>query len=75
MNTASATAFLPAQTIVEVVAGLVESGALSQGARVTAVARIADEATRRGLDPQAPIDGDLLDTLVVDAIPSKLWRF
>lgn len=75
MNNASATVTLPAITIVACVDELIESGSLSEGARITAVARLADEAMRRGLDPHAPIDGDLMDTLVVDAIPAHLWMF
>lgn len=75
MSTASATVTLPAQTVTAVVADLIESGSLSEGARISAVARLADEAIRRGLDPHAPIDGDLLDTMVVDAIPAHLWMF
>lgn len=75
MTTASATVTLPAITIVDCVAELVEGGSLSAGARISAVARLADEAMRRGLDPHAPIDGDLMDTLVVDAIPAHLWLF
>ena len=56
MSTASATVTLPAITIVDCVGELVEGGSLSAGARISAVARLADEAMRRGLDPHAPID-------------------
>ena len=73
MSTASATSALPAETIVAVVDGLIESESISAGARLTAISALALAAQRRGLDPEAPIDGDVLDTLVVDAIPSHLW--
>jgi hypothetical protein len=74
MSTASATA-LPAQTIVEVIDGFIESESISAGARLTAIGALAAEAKRRGFDPELPIDSDALDTLVVDALPSQLWMF
>lgn len=64
---------LPAETIVAAIDGLIEGEALSAGARLTAIAHLATAASARGLNPEAPIDGDLLDTLIVDAIPSVLW--
>jgi len=74
MSTASVTA-LPAVTVVEVIDELIAGGSISVGARTSAMAHLALEAQRRGFDPQAPIDGDAMDTLVVDAIPSSLWVF
>lgn len=74
MSTASATS-LPAVTIVEVIDELIESESISAGARLTAIGHLAHAAIRRGLDHEAPIDGDVMDTLVVDAIPSQLWMF
>jgi len=72
MNTESATA-LPAATIVETVDALVEGGSISVGARLTVIGHLAHAAIERGLDHNAPIDGDVLDSLTVDAIPSHLW--
>jgi hypothetical protein len=74
MSTASATS-LPAVTIVEVVDEFVAAGSISAGARLTAIGHLAHAAIARGLDHEAPIDGDVMDTLVVDAIPSHLWMF
>lgn len=64
---------LPAETIVACVDGLIESESISAGARLTAIGCLARAAAARGLDHEAPIDGDVLDTLVVEAIPSALW--
>ena len=72
MSTASATS-LPAQTIAEVVDDLIKSESLSVGARVTVTRCIVAEVRRRGFNPDEAIDGDALDTLVVDAIPAQLW--
>jgi hypothetical protein len=72
MSTASATS-LPAITIVECIDELIESESISIGARLTAIGHLAHAARRRGLDHEAPIDGDVMDTLVVDAIPRSLW--
>lgn len=58
MNNPTATG-LPAQTIVEVVSDLIESGSISIGARRTVTAAIAAEARRRGFSIAAPIDGDV----------------
>lgn len=69
----SSSTSLPAETIVDVVDGLIESESISAGARLTAIGHLARVAKARGLNPDAPIDGDVLDTLVVDAIPSQLW--
>jgi len=73
MSTASATVTLPAATLVEVIDELIESESISIGARGTAYLALVVEARRRGFDPALPIDGDVLDTLVIDAIPRALW--
>lgn len=65
MHTESATT-LPAQTIVELTNQLIDLDVVSEGARITFVARMADGAIRRGLDPHAPIDGDVLDEISMD---------
>ena len=74
MSTASATT-LPAATIRETADEFVAAGSIGAGARLTVFAHLAKAAQARGLDYERPIDGDVLDELVIDAVPAHLWTY